>query len=323
MNFYKHHIGDYLKKTAHLSLAQHGAYLLMLQTYYATEAPLPKGDALYRVLRATTKLEREAVDAIVEQYWVETNDGFVNARADEEIALAQRQREVNRTVGKKGGRPRSANRTETESVLGGITESVSESVIESVSVRKPNRNPIQTPDSNIQESSSRKQRESDSNSGDAVPKPMAIAAIKAAYPAGLHRQSDWILAERHVLRLLDDGESAATLLAAAQGYAKQQQAAGNVGTRFILSPSRFFGDDGHWRGPFPIPEVAKSASPTADPDAVRAWELLLASNGADRPPRAQHALDAVGGWSRVRLRTDFDTLKLRAEFCRAYAEAAA
>lgn len=105
MNFYKHHIGDYLKKTAHLTLAEHGAYLLMLQTYYATETPLPKGEALYRVLRATTKLEREAVTAILRQYWIETSDGYVNDRADEEIALAQRQREVNRVVGKRGGNP--------------------------------------------------------------------------------------------------------------------------------------------------------------------------------------------------------------------------
>lgn len=141
LNFYKHHIGDYLKKTAHLSIAEHGAYLLMLQTYYATETPLPRGEALYRVLRATTKHERAAVDAVLRQFWRETDEGYTNGRADEEIATARRQREVNRETGKRGGRPPKTNRTETESVS------------ESVSEPEPKCNPIQTPDSRLQSSS--------------------------------------------------------------------------------------------------------------------------------------------------------------------------
>lgn len=133
MNFYKHHIGDYIKKTGHLTLAEHGAYSLMLQMYYATEAPLPVGKALYRLLRAETKAEIRAIESVAEAYWQKSERGLTNSRADEEIARAAHQREVNQQLGKLGGRPRK-------------TESVSESVSES----KPNRNPIQTPDSTIQ-----------------------------------------------------------------------------------------------------------------------------------------------------------------------------
>jgi uncharacterized protein YdaU (DUF1376 family) len=86
MNFYKHHIGDYAKKTAHLSIAEHGAYLLMLQTYYATEKPLPTGKILYRLLRAESKADRDAIDSIIAQYWVETPAGLTNDRADLELA---------------------------------------------------------------------------------------------------------------------------------------------------------------------------------------------------------------------------------------------
>jgi len=133
VNFYKHNIGDYGKKTAHLSLAEHGAYLLMLQTYYATEKPLPIGKALYRLLRAESKIERAAVDAITAQFWRVTDAGLTNARADEEIERASHQRTINRELGKLGGRPK-------------VTESVNESVNE----REPNRNPPKTPDSRLQ-----------------------------------------------------------------------------------------------------------------------------------------------------------------------------
>ncbi len=105
MNFYKHHIGDYAKKTPHLSIVEHGAYLLMLHFYYGTEAPLPKGRALYRLLRADSKIDRDAIDSVCRQFWTETPTGFINGRADEEIAAAVHQREVNRELGKLGGNP--------------------------------------------------------------------------------------------------------------------------------------------------------------------------------------------------------------------------
>jgi len=88
VNFYKHHIGDYQKKTAQLSLAEHGAYLLMLQHYYGTEKPLPIGRALHRLLRAHTKLERDAINSIARQFWQHTDQGLVNGRAIAEIAEA-------------------------------------------------------------------------------------------------------------------------------------------------------------------------------------------------------------------------------------------
>jgi uncharacterized protein YdaU (DUF1376 family) len=86
VNYYKHHIGDYAKKTGHLSLLEHGAYLLMLQSYYATERPLPEGKVLYRLVRAESKLERAAVDKVVREFWEATPEGLINARADLEIA---------------------------------------------------------------------------------------------------------------------------------------------------------------------------------------------------------------------------------------------
>ena len=89
MKFYKRWIGDYQRDTGHLSIAEHGAYTLMLDIHYATEKPLP-GDriALYRLLRAVTEGEQAAVDVVLDQFWTETVDGWVNGRAADVMAEA-------------------------------------------------------------------------------------------------------------------------------------------------------------------------------------------------------------------------------------------
>lgn len=98
MNYFKLWIGDYQRDTAHLSVVEHGAYLLMLQHYYAREKPLPVGRALHRLLRAEDKAARDAIDAVAAQFWTQTPEGLVNARADAEISKAAAQAESNRVV---------------------------------------------------------------------------------------------------------------------------------------------------------------------------------------------------------------------------------
>lgn len=137
MNFVKLYIGDYLRDTGTLTLAQHGAYTLMLLQHYATEKPLPEGRDLYRLLRAETKAERDAIDWVAAKFWTRTEGGWVNKRAGKEIEKAAHQRSVNQEVGKRGGRPK-----ETESVIDNETESVIDT--------KPIDNPNQTPDTRHQ-----------------------------------------------------------------------------------------------------------------------------------------------------------------------------
>ena len=99
MNFYKHYIGDYQRDTGHLTLAEHGAYRLMLDAYYATGRPLPgQRKALYRLLRAESTSERRAIDAVASQFWETADGGLVNRRAALEIARAEKQAEVNRQI---------------------------------------------------------------------------------------------------------------------------------------------------------------------------------------------------------------------------------
>jgi hypothetical protein len=58
-----------------------------------------------------------------------------------------------------------------------------------------------------------------------------------------------------------------------------------------------------------------------DPDAVHAWDRLLATEGAERPAAAHSALTAVGGWMRVKERRAADTPFIRKQFIEAYANA--
>lgn len=70
MNFYKHFIGDYARDTGDLSIVEHGAYRLMLDHFYGTCRPLPTGKALYRLLRAESKADREAINTIALRFWL-------------------------------------------------------------------------------------------------------------------------------------------------------------------------------------------------------------------------------------------------------------
>ncbi|WON73869.1 YdaU family protein [Nitrosospira sp. Is2] len=119
MNYYERYCGDYQRDTAHLSLAEHGAYTMLLDTYFSVEKPLPSDmPSLYRVCRAMTRLEQQAVKSVAEQFFpVSAVDGFRhNQRADREIAKARPKIEAARNNGRKGGRPprQSALQQETE-----------------------------------------------------------------------------------------------------------------------------------------------------------------------------------------------------------------
>ena len=99
MNFYKRYIGDYQRKTGHLSICEHGAYTLMLDVHYATGKPLPpEEDRLFRLLRATTDQEQLAVAVVLDHFWKLTDQGWVNPRAMEEIGKAKAQAKTNQRI---------------------------------------------------------------------------------------------------------------------------------------------------------------------------------------------------------------------------------
>lgn len=118
MNYYERHLGDYARDTAHLTIMEHGAYSILLDRYYATEAGIP-ADQVHRLARARTREEKQAVDAVLSEFFELVDGVWINHRAEEEIAKAQTRIKAAKENGKRGGRPRT-NREETQGKPGGL-----------------------------------------------------------------------------------------------------------------------------------------------------------------------------------------------------------
>jgi uncharacterized protein YdaU (DUF1376 family) len=85
MNYYQFHIGDYTSHTRHLSPIEDIAYRRLLDLYYLHERPLNSGSA--SVARQINMREFEdEVKLILEEFFTLSDDGWINVRADKEIA---------------------------------------------------------------------------------------------------------------------------------------------------------------------------------------------------------------------------------------------
>lgn len=106
MNFYPHHIGDYLTATAHLTWLEDCAYRRLLDVYYSRERAIPSDMAqACRLVRATSKDERRAVETVLSEFFAHTTEGWKHGRCDEEIQKASDAAERARRNGRNGGRP--------------------------------------------------------------------------------------------------------------------------------------------------------------------------------------------------------------------------
>lgn len=158
MNYYKRHLGDYAAATRHLSLLEHGVYTLLLDTYYVGESPLPSEDrAIYRLVGARSKEEREAVGIVLQEFFELREDGWHQPRCDEEIAQKQAKAEINRDIGRRGGRPQKITEPDTEKNRNG-SKIKTETVLEKNPSHKPianNQKPIANNQSPIGDDSPR------------------------------------------------------------------------------------------------------------------------------------------------------------------------
>ena len=122
MIWYKFHIGDYISHTMHLDDAEDLAYRRLLDWYYMAERPLPLDISL---VARRIRLDEDVVEPVLKEFFVQTEEGYINTRADKEIGAYNVRVDLNRKSGKLGGRPKTIevsneeplcnpNRTETE-----------------------------------------------------------------------------------------------------------------------------------------------------------------------------------------------------------------
>jgi len=115
MHHYPHHIGDYRAHTAHLSMTEDGAYRRLLDLSYMSERPLPADlSAVQRLAGAHDKAERAAVETILREFFTLCEDGWRQARVDEEVTAYQAKADKARRNGKGGGRPRKTKPTNNQ-----------------------------------------------------------------------------------------------------------------------------------------------------------------------------------------------------------------
>lgn len=87
MKHWPRYVADWRNDTAAMSFEEQGAYSALLDTYYATEGPLPNDkQAIYRLTGAMTKKDQAAIDKVLARgLFHENGGGLHNKRADAEI----------------------------------------------------------------------------------------------------------------------------------------------------------------------------------------------------------------------------------------------
>jgi uncharacterized protein YdaU (DUF1376 family) len=108
LHYYQFNIGDYAKRTRHLSNIEDLAYRRLIDLYYTNESPMP--DDIKQIARLITMRENlEEIGNVLSDFFVLDNGFWHNKRADEEITNYHAKSVTARANGKKGGRPKKPN----------------------------------------------------------------------------------------------------------------------------------------------------------------------------------------------------------------------
>jgi uncharacterized protein YdaU (DUF1376 family) len=110
MHYFQFNIGDYASHTRHLTVIEDLAYRRLLDLYYLQERPLNSG--LTSVARQINMRDYETeVQAVLEEFFDLTDDGWTNFRADKEIAHYKAKVEQASRAGKASAERRSNGRS--------------------------------------------------------------------------------------------------------------------------------------------------------------------------------------------------------------------
>ena len=98
MHYYKRNIGDYAKKAARLTMLQHGAYTLLIDSCYDREV-FPTLEQALEWTWASTEAEVEAVKFVLSRFFTLDKDGqYVQTRILEELLHYHKNADTNKRI---------------------------------------------------------------------------------------------------------------------------------------------------------------------------------------------------------------------------------
>lgn len=115
MHYYKFNIGDFDKTTRHLSIIERGLFRDILDLYIKDEKPVTDNlKKLERLLCVKSKAEKEALQNVLDDFFVLTDDGYYSDYCQSILNDTTDRVEASRENGKKGGRPSKQNQSESK-----------------------------------------------------------------------------------------------------------------------------------------------------------------------------------------------------------------
>ena len=114
--YYPMYPDDFEADTAHLTLAEDGAYNRLLRLCWRSPGCSVPSDRtwIYRRLRAHSDEDKAVVDTVLDEFFVEAKGRLSNARLTKEWLAANAAHERRKNAGSKGGKNKSLKNNETE-----------------------------------------------------------------------------------------------------------------------------------------------------------------------------------------------------------------
>lgn len=117
MHYYKRNLGDYAKKAGRLTMLQHGAYTLLIDSCYDREI-FPTLEQAIEWTWASTEAEIEAVKFVLSRFFVLNEDGqYVQDRILEELANYHKNAVTNKRIADEREAKRKEKRTNREQIV--------------------------------------------------------------------------------------------------------------------------------------------------------------------------------------------------------------
>lgn len=184
--------GDYLKDTMRLTLAEHGAYFMLMMAYWQDGCLKHSLEDCFRICKAFTQAEQDAVRRVVESFFTVSDGMLRNKRLDQELEAARERQDKAQARARKGAEARWAKRQaepegyadDASSNAKGNASSIQQAQLE----KCPSPSPSSTP----------------TTSKSKAPEPGGSVAAKAASPDVQAVFEHWQAVMGHARAALDD-----------------------------------------------------------------------------------------------------------------------